>query len=244
MDAIAKVVEGISAEISGLKEQRQAAQAEAERATEMLKELSDRKAALASGTFSGEREVAEQLTVVMSELVQALDEESEVLSRTKTCAEKAAREFDRFILEADVRYHEAEKQLAQERYETLCKERYYLDEEAEKVVAVLVEVLDDLKELYARQVRAATEANNHSLAHQDPRDTIEPWLARRHRRWLSLESLEKYDAPLPELDPLALKPEPEREGPGVESADAPAGPEGQRVTSEVSNTHSQSSQGV
>lgn len=224
MDAIAKVVEGISAEISGLKEQQHAAQAEAERATERLKELSERKAALASGTFSGERGVAQQLTVVMSKLAEALDEESEVLSRTKARAEKAAREFDRFILEAEVRYHEAEKQLAQEHYETLCQERYALDEEAEKVMYALVEVLDELKELYARQARAATEADNHSLAHQDPRDTIEPWLARRLRHWLSLESLEKYDAPLPELDPLALRPEPKQEDLGVGRTGAQAGP--------------------
>jgi hypothetical protein len=36
---------------------------------------------------------------------------------------------------------------------------------------------------------------------------IENWLARRLGRWLSLGSPEKYDAPLPELDALALKPE-------------------------------------
>ena len=239
MDEIAKVVERISAEISGLKEQRHAAQAEAERATKRLKELSDRKAALASDAFPGEREVAEKLASVMSELVQALDQESEVLSRTEARAQKAAQDLDRFILEAEVRYHEAEKQLAQERYETLCKERYGLDEEAEKVVAVLLEVLDELKELYATQVRAASDAENFSLGHQDPRDMIEPWLARRLRRWLSLESLEKYDAPLPELDPLALKPEPERGGLGVGGAGAPAGPKRRGVASEVSNTHSQ-----
>src|SRR5919202_6047396 len=235
IDTKAKVVEGISAEISSLKEQRQAAKAEAERTTERLKELSDRKGALASGTFSGDRGVAEQLTIVISELAEAVDGESEVLSRTKARAENAVRELDRFILEAEVRYHEAEKRLAQERYKTLCKERYYLDEEAEKVVAALLEVLDELKELYARQVRAATDADNHSLAHQDPRDTIEPWLARKLRRWLSLESLEKYDTPLPDLDPLSLKPEPERGGLGVGDADAPPGPERQRVASEVSN---------
>ena len=50
MDAIAKVVEGISAEISSLKEQRHAAHAEAERAGERLKELSGQKAPLPSGT--------------------------------------------------------------------------------------------------------------------------------------------------------------------------------------------------
>jgi len=243
METIAEVVKRISAEISGLKEQQHAAQAEVERATERLKELSDRKAALASGTFSGERGVDEQLTVVMSELAEALDEESEVLSRTKSRAEKAARELDRFILEAEVRYHEVEKQLAQERYETLCKERYALDEKVEKVMDVLVEVLDELNELYARQVRAATEADNYSLAYQDPRDTIEPWLVRRLHRWLSLESLEKYDMPLPELDPLALTPEPKQEDLGVGSIDAPDGPKATGITSEVSNTRSQS-QGV
>jgi molecular chaperone GrpE (heat shock protein) len=224
MDAIAKVMEGISAEISYLKEQQRAAQAEVERATERLKELSDRKAALASGIFSGERGIDEQLTIVMSELAGVLDEESGVLSRTRSCAEEAVRELDRFILEAEVRYHEAEKQLAQKRYETLCKERYALDEKAEKVVDVLLEVLDELQGLYARQVRAASDADNHSLAHQDPRDTIEPWLARRLRRWLSLESIEKYDPPLPELDPLALKPEPKQEDLGVGSMDAPDSP--------------------
>jgi hypothetical protein len=41
---------------------------------------------------------------------------------------------------------------------------------------------------------------------------IEHWLARRLGRWLSLSSPEKYDAPLPELDALALKPEPSGSG--------------------------------
>jgi chromosome segregation ATPase len=211
MEARAKAVEGISAEISRFKAKRDAAQAEAERAAERIEELNDRRAALAPGTFSGEREVAEELTVLIENLVEALDEEAAALSRTKTAAEDIARELDRHILEAEVRHHEAQKHLARARYEALCEERYSLDGQAEKAVASLPEVLKRLEGLYAEQVRAAADAEDPSPAHQDPRGTIEQWLARRLRRWLSLASLEKYDAPLSELDPLALKPEPDKE---------------------------------
>jgi hypothetical protein len=230
MDAVAKVLEGISAEVSSLKEQRHAAQAEAERAAERLEQISDRKAALASSTFLSEREDIEELLAMMNDLAEVLDKESEVLSRAKALAEDAGRELDRLILRAEVRYHEAEKRLARRRYEALCKQRYGLDDEAEKVVAVLIKVLDRLEGLYAEQVRAAADADNSYLASHDPHDTIENWLARRLRRWLPLASLEKYDEPLPELDPLTLKPDPERKNLG-EGPDVPTNSERQGTTS-------------
>jgi hypothetical protein len=214
MNARAKALEEISAEVSSLKEQRHAAQAEAERAVERLKEISNRKAALTTGTFLSKKWRAEELLALIGDLTEVLVKESEVLICGKTLAEDAAREFDRLILEAEVRYHEAEKRLARRRYETLCKERYVLDGEAEKAVAVLVEVLDRLEGLYIDQVHAAADADNSYLASHDLHNTIENWLARRLRRWLPLASLEKYDEPLPELDPLTLKlekPETERE---------------------------------
>jgi chromosome segregation ATPase len=211
MEAITKVVEGISAEISRLKAKRDAAQVEAERAAERIEELNDRKAALALGTFSGERGVAEELTVLMGGLEEALGEETAALSRTKTIADDVARELDRLVLEAEVRHYEAQKRLARVRYEVLCEERYSLDGEAEQVIGSLVEVLERLEGLYTDQVRAAADAEDPSPTHQDPRDTIEQWLARRLGRWLSVASLEKYDAPLPELDHLALKPKPGEE---------------------------------
>src|SRR4051812_5467752 len=132
MDAIANVLEGISAEVTSLKEQRHAAQAEAERAAERLEQISYRKAALASSTFLSERGGVEELLTVMDDLAGVLDMESEVLLRTKALAEDAGRELDRLILQAEVRYHEAEKRLARSRYEALCKQRYGLDDEAEK----------------------------------------------------------------------------------------------------------------
>jgi chromosome segregation ATPase len=208
MEAIEKAVEGISAEISRFKAKQKAAQAEAEQAAERIEELNTRRTALASDTFSGERGVAEEFTLLMKGLVEALDEETAALSRTKTVAEDVARQLDRLILEAEVRQHEAQKRFARARYEALCEERYSLDGEAEEAVAGFVEVLERLEGLYAAQVRAAADAEDPFLAHQDPRDTIEQWLARRLDRWLSLTSLEKYDTPLSELDPLALKPEP------------------------------------
>ena len=211
MEAIAKVVEGISAEISRFKAKQKAAQAEAEQAAQRIEELNNRRAALVPDTFSGERGVAEELTLLMRGLVEALDEETAALSRTKTIAEDVARELDRLILEAEVRHHKAHKRLAKARYEALCEERYFLDGEAEEAVAGFVEVLERLEGLYATQVRAAADAEDPALADQDPRDTIEQWLARRLDRWLSLTSLEKYDTPLPELDPLAVKPKPDEE---------------------------------
>lgn len=211
MEAIAKVVEGISAEISRFKAKQKAAQAEAEQAAQRIEELNNRRAALVPDTFSDERGVAEELTLLMRGLVEALDEETAALSRTKTIAEDVARELDRLILEAEVRHHKAHKRLAKARYEALCEERYFLDGEAEEAVAGFVEVLERLEGLYAAQVRAAADAEDPALADQDPRDTIEQWLARRLDRWLSLTSLEKYDTPLPELDPLAVKPKPDEE---------------------------------
>ena len=212
MEAIAKVVEGISAEISRFKAKQKAAQAEAEQAAQRIEELNNRRAALVPDTFSDERGgVAEELTLLMRGLVEALDEETAALSRTKTIAEDVARELDRLILEAEVRHHKAHKRLAKARYEALCEERYFLDGEAEEAVAGFVEVLERLEGLYATQVRAAADAEDPALADQDPRDTIEQWLARRLDRWLSLTSLEKYDTPLPELDPLAVKPKPDEE---------------------------------
>ncbi len=200
-------MEELAAGIAHLEEQRRAAETEAERATERLKELSARRAALAPGASSDDKEVAGELAA----LVAALDEEIATLSRTRAIAEDVARELDRLILEVEVRHREGEKRLARERYEALCKERYSLDSEAEKVVASLLEVLERLEGLYAEQVHAADDAEDPSPAQQDPRGTIEQWLARRLRHWLSLASLEKYDAPLSELDPLALKPEPDEE---------------------------------
>ncbi|HLM78809.1 MAG TPA: hypothetical protein VK361_10530 [Rubrobacteraceae bacterium] len=213
MDAIAKVVEGISAEISSLKEQRHAEHAEAERADERLKELSGWKAPLPSGTFSGEREGRGELLAAMYDLADVLNKESAVLSRTKALAKEAARELDRLILEAEVRYHEAEKRLAQRRYEELCRMRYSIAGEAEQVMANLAEILDRLENLHAEQVRTAADAEEAYLVQEEVSDMIENWLARRLGRWLSVGSPEKYDAPLPELDVLALKPEPERGSP-------------------------------
>lgn len=212
MEARAKVVEVISAEISRFRANRDAAQAEAERAAERIGELNDRRAALAPGTFSGERGVAEELTVLIENLVEALDEEAAALSRTKTAAEDIARELDRHILEAEVRHYEAQKHLARARYEALCEERYSLDGEAEEAITRLVQILDRLEGLYAEQVRAATDAEDPSPVHQEPRGTTEQWLARRLRHWLSLGSLEKYDAPLFDLDPLAMKPKRDEKG--------------------------------
>jgi chromosome segregation ATPase len=225
MDVAAKAVERISAEISGLKERQNAAREEAERATERLEELEERKAKLTSGAFAGQGGAAEELSVAMARLWEALDEESEALSRTKAHAEQAVQELDRFIVEAEVEYHEAEKHLARKRYEAISEERYALDEEAEEAMFVLLGVLDRLEGLHKKQFRVA-EAYNPSLASsQDPRETIENWLARRFSRWLSLESMEKYDAPLAELDPLALKPEPDGVSLRDEGASAPASPE-------------------
>jgi hypothetical protein len=218
MDAIVKVVEGISAEISSLKEQRHAAQAEAERADKRLKELSGRKAPLSSGTFSGEREGKGELHAAMEDLADVLNKESAVLSRTKALAEDAARELDRLILEAEVRYHEAEKRLAQRRYEELCRTRYSIDGEAEQAMTNLAEVLDRLESVHARQIRAAADAEAAYLVEEEVSDMIENWLTRRLARWLPLSSPDKYDAPLPEVDALALKPEPERGSPGVVGA--------------------------
>jgi hypothetical protein len=101
------------------------------------------------------------------------------------------------------------------RYEELCRTRYSIDGEAEQAMASLAEVLDRLESLHASQVRTAADAEVAYLVQEEVSDMIENWLARRLGRWLPLESAEKYDAPLPEVDVLALKPEPEGGSPGV-----------------------------
>jgi chromosome segregation ATPase len=199
-------VEELTAEIARLEGQRRAAEAEADRATERLKELSTRRAALAPGVSPGEKVAGE-----LAALVAALDLESAAHSRTRAIAQDAARELDRLILETEVRHWKKEKHLARGRYEMLCKERYSLDREAEKAMAGLVNVLDRLEELYSEQVRVAADAEDFSPAQQDPRATIEQWLLRRLHHWLPHGSLEKYDTLLSELDPLALRPESDEE---------------------------------
>jgi len=242
MDAAEQTVKGISAEISRLREQQHAMHKEAERAVARLKELSSLRSAFAPETLLVESGAPEELAAVMGGLVEAFEEETEVLSRTKDLYEDAVLELDRLSMRAEVRYHQAKKQLAERRYEALCKERYAHDEDAEEVVGVLVKVLDRLEGLGAEQARAASDAEKPSP--HDPRATIEHWLARRLGRWLSLESSERYDAPLPELDPLALRPEPERGDPGAGDAGTSAGPEMPGSASAVPGAHPQSRRGT
>jgi hypothetical protein len=240
MDALERAVEEISAEISRLQEQRRVVLTDAERADERLKELSDRRTVFTPSAFSEESGIAGKIADAMDGLAEALDEESEVLSRTKVCAQDAVRKFDQLIMKAEVECRAAKKRLAQRRYEELCKERYAHEEDAEEVMGVLIEVLERLEGVYAKQARVATDAENPSFTHHDPRDTIENWLARRLHRWLPLESLEKYDTPLPELDPLALKPESQRRSLEAGGAGALAAPDRPEATPAVPNAHSQS----
>ena len=185
MEANTDVLEHLAAEVARLEDQRDAAQAEAERAARRLEELGSRR--------------------------EALDEEAATVARTRTLAQDAVRGLEQLIVNAQVRQREEEKRLARERFEALCRERYSLDGEAEEAVASLAEVLDRLEKLHAEQVRAASDAGDPSAAQHDPSGTVEPWLARRLRRWLADGSLERYDAPLPELDYLARKPGPDDE---------------------------------
>ncbi len=210
MKANTEVLEHLAAEVARLDKQRAAAEAEAERAARRLEELGSRREALAPDpltTAAGEGGHAQPLAA----LVAALEEEAATVSRTRTLAQDAVRGLDRLIVNAQVRQREEEKRLARERFEALCEERYSLDGEAEEAVAGLTEVLHRLEKLHAEQVRAATDAGDPSAAQHDPGGTVEPWLARRLRRWLADGSLERYDAPLPELDYLARKPGPDDE---------------------------------
>lgn len=209
MKANTEVLEHLAAEVARLDKQRAAVEAEAERAAQRLEELGSRREALAPGplTTAGEGDHARPLAA----LVAALDEESTTVSRTRTLAQDAVRGLDRLIVNAQVRQREEEKRLARERFEALCEERYSLDGEAEEAIAGLAEVLERLEKLHAEQVRAASDAGDPSAAQHDPSGTVEPWLTRRLRRWLANGSLERYDAPLPELDHLARKPGPDDE---------------------------------
>ena len=143
------IVGQFAGRMARLKEQRQAAQAEAERAAERLKELGTRRARLASAASSGEKGAAKEIAA----LVAALDEESASVSRTKTVAEDSVRGLNRLVMAAEVRHHEEAKRLARGRYEALCKERYRLDGGAEEAMSGLVEVLDRLESLHVDQVR-------------------------------------------------------------------------------------------
>lgn len=201
METNTDALESITAEASRFEKQRDAARAEAERATKVLEELNSRKAAL--GGLPDERGGVKGLGA----LAAALNEETATHSRTREVAEEAVRELDRLILEAEVRLRDEQKRLARKRYEALSEERYNLDGEAEEVMAGLLGVLDQLEGLREDQVSAADDAGNSYAVRQDPGATIEYWLTRRLRHWISNGSFEKYDAPLSELDPLALNPE-------------------------------------
>jgi len=199
------VSEHLADEVARLDKQRAAAQAEAERAAQRLEELGSRREALAPGPLTTAADEGGHARPLAA-LVAALDEEAATVSRTRTLAQDAVRGIEQLIVNAQVRQREEEKRLARERFEALCTERYTLDGEAEEAIAGLAEVLERLEKLHAEQVRAASDAGDPSAAQHDPSGTVEPWLARRLRRWLADGSLERYDAPLAELDHLARKP--------------------------------------
>ena len=205
MKANTDVSEHLADEVARLDKQRAAAQAEAERAAQRLEELGSRREALAPGPLTTAADEGGHARPLAA-LVAALDEEAATVSRTRTLAQDAVRGIEQLIVNAQVRQREEEKRLARERFEALCTERYTLDGEAEEAIAGLAEVLERLEKLHAEQVRAASDAGDPSAAQHDPSGTVEPWLARRLRRWLADGSLERYDAPLPELDHLARKP--------------------------------------
>jgi hypothetical protein len=204
------VSEHLADEVARLDKQRAAAQAEAERAAQRLEELGSRREALAPGPLTTAADEGGHARPLAA-LVAGLDEEAATVSRTRTLAQDAVRGLEQLIVNAQVRQREEEKRLARERFEALCTERYTLDGEAEEAIAGLAEVLERLEKLHAEQVRAASDAGDPSAAQHDPSGTVEPWLARRLRRWLANGSLERYDAPLPELDHLARKPGPDGE---------------------------------
>ena len=206
MEANTEVLEHLAAEVARLEDQRAAAEAEAERAARRLEELGSRREALAPGPLTTAAAGEGGHERPLAALVAALDEEAATVSRTRTLAQDAVRGLEQLIVNAQVRQREEVKRLARERFEALCEERYSLDGEAEEAVAGLAEVLERLEKLHAEQVRAASDAGDPSAAQHDPSGTVEPWLTRRLRRWLADGSLERYDAPLPELDYLARKP--------------------------------------
>ena len=208
METNAGALKRLAAEMARLQERRDVTEAEAERAAGTLEELSARRAALVAPTESVPSDEG-RAKWGLEALIEALDEEAKSLSHIRAAAEEAVRELGRLLLEVEIRYREEEKRLAWRRFEALSRERYSLDGEAEEAVSRLTGVLDRLEGLHADQVRAANDAGNPMAAEQDPHTMVENWLARRLREWLPNGSLEKYDAQLYELDPLAGEPEQE-----------------------------------
>jgi chromosome segregation ATPase len=181
-------VEAVDAAIEGLEAQRTAAEAEAERATKELGELSEQRAALALAVFSGEKWAAKEL--------EEAEERAADLSRMKEEAEDAAREYARMIEEAQARQRE------EERYEALAVERYRLDSRAQEALERLVEILRQLDEVEGEQDPAAAGSSGEEHA-----ITLERWLKHNLRPWLGDCVDDVVIKTLPEADRRARKPE-------------------------------------
>jgi chromosome segregation ATPase len=166
-----------------------------------LEELNEHRIELAPSAFAGD-EVADKNLMV-------LEGEASKLSRGVRLARNAAKEFERLIEEAKKRRAEERQRLARERFEELAAERYELGVEAEEAMSALLETLERYKTIHSEQVACARDFGDDSPTTNPPRALIQNWLASRLKEYLDLSSVDRYDAPLPQVDGLAVNPKDE-----------------------------------
>jgi hypothetical protein len=195
------VLERLAAEIRRLEEQRDAAVARIEQATQNIEESSPQGEAFAPETYA-----AEETAVSEHEHVR------EVSNRKGAAVElpQYAAPTPSWLSEETEGHRDEEERRAvhRKRYEELSEERYEAELEIEEALSKLVESLKRLKAINADQHREA-EAAGIPMEYDHLSRLIEGRLSGRLKRWIAARTIgssEAYNKPLHEIDERAQQP--------------------------------------
>lgn len=195
------ILDRLAAEIRRLEEQRDAAAARIERATQNIGESSSQTDTLAPEAYSADETAVAEREHVRETSVreEAADKSSPLTTLTPGWLGE----------ESEAHRDEEERRVVhRKRYEELAEERYGIEVEIEEALSKLIEGLKYLKVLNADQHREA-EAAGIPMEYDHLSRLIEGRLSGRLKRWIptrTVGSSEVYDKPLHEIDERAKQP--------------------------------------
>ncbi len=172
-------VEELEAEEERLEEQAGAARRSVREAEQRLHEIDERSAAIASKSFSGDKEAARE--------IEDLEEEAVRLTCSLKVDRAAAEDFARMLAENETQLVKARKDIHRERYSELLAQREELAPRAEELAKELKEVLDQQGNLYADAGQELRKAGDHDQAnsmHVDGQNATKTWLESQLWPWL------------------------------------------------------------
>jgi division protein CdvB (Snf7/Vps24/ESCRT-III family) len=193
------LLERLAAEIRRLEEQRDAAAARIEQATQNIEESRPQGEAFAPVAYAAEETaVAEHMREVSNQEGAAVELPQYAASTPSWLSEETGAH----------RNEEERCAVHRKRYEELAEERYEAELEIEEALSKLVESLKRLKAINADQHREA-EAAGIPMEYDHLSRLIEGRLSGRLKRWIAARTVgssEAYNKPLHEIDERAQQP--------------------------------------